>query len=266
MSNGGGSTPLYQPPQPGQPAPGLGQQLPPAPYPNQQPQPPAQPYNPSTGFRLTGRFKGSQQSIPAAPGRPTSPYDFFMNSQPRAKKSNLPFPIPKPKTAGAQITWIAGGGILLVIVIGLITLSIPKGDPKLALVTVAQAQTETLRICTLGQQEATLSKTKGFATNCSLSLLTDQRQLVAYLSKAGAGVKGTALAQGKNTTANSRLTAAKSASNYDAVFNSVMEGQLTTQTRAIQQAAGSPATTLTERSALTKYGDSTKLLLQQLKQ
>lgn len=246
------------PPQPGQPAPGA--------YPQQQPIPaPQQPFNPLTGFRLTGHFRGPQPTIPAAPERPTTPYDFFMNNQPKAiKKPGLPF--PKPKTAGAQIAWIAGGGLAVVILIGLITLAVPSSDPKIALVTVAQAQTETLRLCTLGQQQATLSSTKGFAVNCALSLTTEQRQLTSYLSKAGVSLKGKVLSGGFNSTADKRLTASKSASDYDDVFKSVMENQLTTQTRSIQQANVSPLTTVTEKQALAKYSDATKLLLQQLKQ
>lgn len=188
-----------------------------------------------------------------------------MNPQSKQKNGGVQSPF-KNASKGAQLAMIAGGGLLLVIILGIATLFLPKGEPKLALVAVAQAQTETLRICSAGLKQAKLAPNRSFAVNCSLAMTTEQRQTVAQLGKAGVDADGDLLKQGQNAKADQQLAAAKNASNYDEVFVSVAQAQLTTQARLIKQAGLSASTTTTEKALLAKHAESTKLLLQQLGQ
>lgn len=175
----------------------------------------------------------------------------------------MPF---KNASIGIQIAMIAGGGLLLVILIGIATLFLPKGDPKLALVAIAQAQTESLRICSLGVQQAKVAANRDFAMTCTLAMTTEQRQLLAQLDKAGISVKGNTLSAGRNQKADQLLASAKSSSNFDEVFREVSQQQLVSQANLIKQAGLSPSTNAAEQALLVKHAESTKLLLQQLKQ
>ena len=108
-----------------------------------------------------------------------------------------------------------------------------------------------------------LTFTLSFANNCTLSMTTEQRETVAYLSKVRAGANAKKLALGRNAQADKLLSGGKATSDYDDSFKSVMKDQLGIQARRIAT-AGTAATSQLERDMLAKHDNSTKLLLQQL--
>lgn len=203
--------------------------------------------------------KPSDAVIPPPPPRPQSPYDFFMDPQ-KPKSEKKPFTLP-----GNKFVWIIGGGVALIGLITAVALSAPKEIPKLTLVAVAQAQTETSRLCSQGVQDAKLQPTKSFALNCHLTQLTQSRQLANQLKKSNVPIGDDILGGGRSSTSDSKLKSAKSSSNYDETFITVMEAQLQKQSSAIKKAAASAEANVTERQLLNTYVESTKLLTTQLK-
>lgn len=250
-------------PLPGQGMPAVPQQsqgqAPSPDFPYTQQQAPATPYVPPSNPK--GK---APDVVPPPPPRPTSPYDFFMENQPRKPinpKGLLPNKLP-----GNKFVWIGAAAVAALLLMTVTALFAPKADPKLSLIAVAVAQTETLRICTKGDQEAKLQPTKSFAINCSLVQTTERRELTAALSKVGIKTGEKVLEQGKNAKSDQQLSSAKSSSAYDETFKEVAKSQLTSQSRAIKAALTDPTTTATERKLLNKYTESTQLLVQQLEQ
>lgn len=233
-------------PQPGQPYPGG------TPYPGPSP---VTPYTTPAGTA----GKPGDAVIPPPPPRPESPYDFFMNPQkPKAQKKPLGLP-------GNKFVWIIGGGVALVGIITVVALSAPKQLPKATLVAVAQAQTETARLCTEGTKDAKRQLTKSFAYNCVMTQTTQSRQLVAQLAKSGSAPDGKVLGATRSAAADTKLKSAKTSSDYDDTFVTIIEAQLKKQTSAIKQAAASTEANPDERKLLTTYSQSTELLTKQLK-
>ena len=256
------------PPNPYGPQPAPGQ--PPQPYaagsmpPVPQPQPgqPGNPYAqqpPATPYMVPAGVAGKPPDMVAPPPRPQSPYDFFMNPQ-KPKPQRKPFQLP-----GNKVVWVIGGGVALIGLITVVALSAPKEIPKFSLVAVAQAQTETTRLCNAGIKDAKLQPTKGFAYNCAMTQTSQSRQLANQLKKSNVPI-GDDILGGMYSAANdSKLKAAKTSSNYDATFVDIMDAQLKKQTTVIKQATASPEANATERELLKVYTESTALLTTQLK-
>lgn len=206
---------------------------------------------------------GNGGVVPPPPPRPVTPYDFFMaNQAPEEKKGLLG---KKGSGSPSKLVLIAVGGVGLVVLLGIVALFLPKGETKLELVAVAQSQNETLRICNEGGKEAKLQSTRSFVTNCSLSLISEQRTLLAVMSRSGVATDEATLSAGRNAKTDSQLASAKSASNYDETFVNVAEAQLAIYSRSIQAAAAAPTATETEKKVLSDQYTSAQLLLQQLK-
>lgn len=227
---------------------------------------------PSTGTAPVNPATPQNPNVPqqmaesAPPEREASPYDFFMGtpSNPNPQQTGK-FGLPKADNPNGRFMLIVGGGGALILIIVMLMLFIPSESPKSALVKVNQTQIETLRVCDLGKTQAKDKIMRNFATNCSLSITSDSRQLTAYLQKT-VKVKPAVLALGLNKESSSKLKAAQSATNYDDTFKSVMADQLNVQGRAIQSAAKDPDTTTNEKKLLASSLDATKLLLKQLNQ
>lgn len=234
------------------------------------PQQPVQQYSPPPNRSAAGL--AATNTVPPPPPRPETPYDFFMSSQSYQQKKGLfsARPLPDPsqgRTASSnKLLLIAAGGILLVLVLAVASLFIPKGNPRLELVAAAQSQNETLRVCNIGAKEAKLQSTRSFVTSCSLSLTSEQRQLLAQLSKAGVDVGGDQLDVGRNAKLDQQLKSASAASSFDEAFVIIAETQLNSYVRAMKRAATAPTTNDIEKTLLTKQFESSQLLLQQLKQ
>ncbi len=165
-----------------------------------------------------------------------------------------------------KLVWIAGGGIALVVIVTIVSLFLPKGNPKLELVAAAQSQSETLRICNEGVKQAKLQSTRNFVANCTLSLASEQSALLTQLARSGLKIDGKILAQGRNTKFDQQLKSAQSASNFDDTFTTIAESQMNTYVAAMKRAAAAPSTTDNEKALLSKQFQSSQLLLQQLKQ
>ncbi len=193
-----------------------------------------------------------------------------MASQPHQRKKGMfsANNAPNGEQSGPSnmVIWIAGGGIGVVLIVVAVLLFAPKSDPKLELVAAAQSQGETLRICNEGVKQAKLQTTRNFVANCALSLASEQRALLAQLTKSGLKVNEKVLALGRNSKSDQLLKSAQSASNFDETFVSIAESQMKAYVSSMKRAAAAPSTTDTEKKLLNKQYQSSQLLLQQLQQ
>lgn len=211
----------------------------------------------------------SNNAIPDAPppSREGSPYDFFMDTtaaKPAAGKSG--FGLPGAGGPDSKLVLFAGGGLLLVIVLVVIMLAVPNKPAKAELITVNQAQVETLRLCTTAASHIKYKAIENFNGNCLLTMTSQSSSMTAYLTKAGANIKGKVLGLGYNKDADKALAAGQSSSNYDNAYKEVINAQLNRQERVIQTAYNASSTTVKEKERLKDYSDATKLLLKQLNQ
>lgn len=181
-----------------------------------------------------------------------------MNPQkPKPQKKSFQLP-------GNKIVWVIGGGVALIGLITVVALSAPKDIPKFSLVAVAQAQTETARLCNAGVKDAKLQPTKSFAYNCAMTQTSQSRQLSNQLKKSNVPIGDDILAGMYNSANDAKLKSAKTSSNYDETFVSIMDTQLKKQATVIKQAAASSEANATERELLKVYSESTALLTTQL--
>lgn len=224
------------------------------PYPNQPPapyaptgampstQPQYQQYGQYAGgpampqYQPPANYQQHNRPVPLPPPPPVkkTPYDFFMQQK---HPTNTKAPIPGPKQAGfkGKLIWIAGGAIAIMLVIVVIGALTPKDTTSQNLIIVAQTQQEVVRVCSQGSDKAKAQANRNLAINCSLSVGSDQAQLVAYLAKQGVKVTTKQLSLSINASNTSALTAATATSNYDDVFKTVATKQLTAYANVLQQ-------------------------------
>jgi hypothetical protein len=163
------------------------------------------------------------------PGDPNDPYAFIMNNgvpQPTGK-----FNLPKGNST-LQRALIFGGGFLLLIIVGSMALSVLSGGNghNEQLLTLAQEQTEIVRIADLAQNERAVrsSTTQNLASSTSLSVNTSKLQTLALIKGKKPGEKTLGLKHSSKT--DSLLTDAASNNEYDQVFTDT----LTTKLKAYQ--------------------------------
>lgn len=180
------------------------QQYPPAPQPPQAPQAPLPQHNPND---------------------PNDPYAFIMGSgtpQPQGK-----FNLPKGNST-LQRALIFGGGFVVLLIVGLMALSVLSGGGghKDQLLTIAQEQTEIVRIAELARNERTIrsTTTSNLASSTSLSVSTSLRQTLALIGGKPPAPK--VLALKKSAKVDALLTTAASNNQYDEAFVSTLKTKL----------------------------------------
>lgn len=176
-------------------------------------------------------------------------------------------PVKKAKTLpGGNIIWMAGGGVLLIVILTIAIMAQPKAVPKTALTQVAKTQSETLRLCSGSIQKVKAQQLKNFTAACSLSMTSQRSTLTTYLAKTGIKLNEKSLGQSRNAEADKRLKAATASSNYDEVYREIITVQLDAQSRSIKLAAADALVTADERKLLNDFTDQSALLRQQLDQ
>lgn len=177
------------------------------------------------------------QNTPPAPppmptGGPNNPYD-FLNDPVKQKRSFVPSGGSKK-----QRLIIVGAGVLLLIILGLIFLSIlgsSNKGPKDDLLSLAQQQTEIIRIATLGQQKANQPETKSLAVTAEYTVMSQQAEIQSLAKKAGVKVGQKELNAGKDTKTDATLTTAEQNNQFDATFTALLKTQLLAYRRRLEK-------------------------------
>jgi len=172
--------------------------------------------------------------------------------------------MPGNNSFGKRIGIIIGAAVAVMIVLGIITMFLPKGGNSEALIKLAQAQTELARISQQGSQQGKSQATLNLAQNSQLSLLTSQGHVVDYLAKHGTKVNKKSLSATKDTQTDAKLKAAASASNFDEVFNEIFLAQLNAYIKSLKTTYDT-STIESERQLIKQEYDVAQLLLEQTK-
>lgn len=204
-------------------------------------------------------------SAPLEPGPPPDPHDpyaFIMNSGTPPPKNKLP--LPRGNSKLQRVALVAIGGVLL-LTIGLVGLSIFSGGGSAEkLLSIAQDQTEIVRIADLGLQERTMrsSVTKNFAANTSLSVSTSLQQVSGLIP--GKKPNDKTLSLKKSTKVDSQLTAAAANNQYDQTFTEILTQKLQAYQSELK-VQYNDTTNNKEKAVLKKAYDGTVILLGQNK-
>lgn len=224
---------------------------------------PNEPQQPQSASPLEPQDTANQQTYTpppstAAPTDPSNPYDFIVNPAPVAKKSFL-----AGSTGPLKLLIIIGFATAVIVLLAVVfTLIFSKSSTTPTLTTIVQEQQELIRIATQGETKAADEATKAYAYNVDLSISTNQRQLLAYLSEHGKTVKEKELALKKDSATDKLLANAQATSTYDSTLKKVLAAQLQTYLTDIQTAFKETSNTEL-REILDKSYSAGKTLLSQ---
>mgnify|MGYP007083597512 CR=1 FL=1 len=157
-------------------------------------------------------------------------FDFIMNPQKPQKPSLLPGG-PKIKMVILGLGIVTVVIVLLAIILGVFS----SGDATTeALVKISQQQTEIIRIATDGNKKAGSEKTRKLASMTSMTIATDQQNMLSYLAKQKRKVKPKELNLLVDKKTDTKLAAASSNGRYDEVFTQILLEQLTQYQTALK--------------------------------
>lgn len=169
-----------------------------------------------------------QQQQPGQLGH--NPYDFILNPP----KPTTPHPLgglPIPKIGGSslglQIFILLAGAGLVMVIIAIITSALTSNNlNKADLTNLAAQQIEIIRVSALGGGTVTQSSNQQLAINVQLTLKTDSRNLLTFLSTSGITVSSKQLTAGNNAQTTLELQNAQANSTTDDVFAQIMKSEL----------------------------------------
>lgn len=209
----------------------------------------------------------SPAPVPPAPGTPGhNPYDFILNPEKPQKKPTVPL-------AGAgnsmmQRIAIAGGGLVILIIVAVVGMSLLTSGSKektASLLSIAQYQTELVRVATDASTKATSISAQNLAQDIQASVLSDNNELLAYMKNNGQKVDPKQLTLKRSKSTDTTLTTAKENNTYDIAFKEIIQSDLGSYMTALKKAydanPGPKGKTL-----LSEQYDSAELLLKISKQ
>lgn len=171
---------------------------------------------------------------PPAASDPTSTYEFIMSPQ-QPKRPGL-FNFGSVSTR-VRIAVVAGAVILLLILfVGIKNMLAGSNTSIPNMVNVAQDQQELIHLATDGVQHAVSDSTKNFAVTAQASLMSEQRDMLTYLTNNHRKVSNKELVLKVSKSTDAQLATALSTSTYDTTFKDVMKSKLTGYRQALQQA------------------------------
>ena len=163
-----------------------------------------------------------------------------------------------------RVALVAGGLLLLIIVFTVIKGALGGGtNYQQTMLGIAQDQYALKHYAAQGVENANAGDIKNFAVTAQASLGSEQNDVLAYLAanKYKASAKSLSLKVDKAT--DEQLTAAITASNFDATFTNVMKEKLTAYQQDLKQAYAQ-VTGTKGRALLSSDYDASNLLLEQL--
>jgi len=203
----------------------------------------------------------SGQYIPEnpAPASPTAHYDFILNPAKPPKA-------PGSGSIGKRLAVVAGVGVVLLIAIILVgSLLGGKSGGITGIITVAQEQTEVMRVAGQAAGHTNTPRVRNLVTNTTLTLTSSQQQLLAYLKQNHQKVDDKVLALKHSTQTDSSLSNAVATNTFDPVFVGILQNDLANYAQAVRTAyKASPGPK--GKALLQKEYDSAQLLIQQSKE
>jgi len=210
-------------------------------YPNNQPNPNVRP-------------------ITRAPAEPlqSTPYDFIVNPSVKPPRKSLRLP------GATKLVYIAGGGVLVVILL-FVALSLIRGSSNNpALTSIAQQQAELARVAELHYSDVHDATTKNFVISTQLSLESAQAQYLQYLSSNGAAINEKQVSLGMNSQTDTALDSALASGTLDSTVRSTLQTQLERYQQTIRSAYNASGNANT-KALLQDLFNQAALLLEQSK-
>jgi hypothetical protein len=177
-------------------------------------------------------------AAPETPAPPQNPYDFIMNPE-KPKKKPIPLALPGGGNSLLSRIAIAGGGLLILIILIVIVSSLISSGGKektVNLLTVAQDQTEIIRVATVAAPLTTSIPAQNLAQDILATVTSDNGTLLTYMKVNGQKTTEVQLALKHSTTTDTTLTGAQQNNTYDSAFQDIMQTDLTSYMSALQKA------------------------------
>jgi hypothetical protein len=187
-----------------------------------------------------------------------SRYEFFMNPTGPQRKPLF----SGGSSFGFRIGLVVGGAVLLMVIMGVVVSLIPSNLNGNELTALAQSQNGLFAICNDALSNSKAQDTKNFASNCSISLTTEQTDLLAYTGKHGLKVGKKQLDLGVNAKTMEALKASIAASTYDETFSTAVQSQLTLYMAKIKATFRTAKSTEQKKLLSTEYTTAQLLQIQ----
>lgn len=173
-----------------------------------------------------------QQPAPTVSG-PSGQYDFIVNA---GKGPSNNWLVTAPLKTRVIVVAVGGLVLLLILWIGFALLTASASGSVQNFTTLAQEQTELMRISQDPAHNATLEPTQSFAQTTELSVTSDRRVFLAYLKELGSDPTTQVLAAQHSSTSDAQLAAAKQAGTYDQTYVTITLKELTTYAGGLKRA------------------------------
>lgn len=158
------------------------------------------------------------------------------------------------------------GGLFVLMIIAVILMQVIGGGSskfnKDAMLSVAQDQTELVRLGERGTQDGVTDTVKNFAVTTSLSIKSEQTTLLEYLAENGYEPNEKTLLLKQSAETDTRLDEAKSSSTFDTVYTSTMKQSIEAYKQDLTTAYNSAKNDNAKSVLKARYSIADTLLLQ----
>lgn len=169
------------------------------------------------------------------PPKASNQYDFIMKEQRAPKKPLLS--LPDGDTPTKKIAMIVGVVVVILFFFFLMSFIISRGgEDKAQIRTLLQQQTELSRIAGLGVSETSASESiKNTSVNVLTVTTSDNVALTNVLATKKITFKPKDLAKATSTETDQRLADAKAAANFNTMYMSILNDEVTNYQNVLQQ-------------------------------
>lgn len=188
-----------------------------------------------------------------------NPYEFIMSPQKPPKKR---FHLGGGNLA-MTVALFAGGALIFMIVVAILLNTFAPQKVSGDLTTMAQVQTELIRVADKGAKTGTQQVTKNLAITIQFSMNTQRKEMLAFMAKRGVTVNDKELVLKQNATTDQELASARTTSTFDSVFTGIMQDELTAYANDLKTIY-SNATSKSEKELMSDYYEQTQLLISQI--
>lgn len=186
----------------------------------------------------------------------SNPYEFITNPA-QQQKPKLSLPGGKNDKLMRVVVILVGIVILIsLIMFGMNLLGSSKQKNINQLVTVAQKQTELIRITEIGIKKAKTKEAKDLAMTTKLTLISQQSVLSDAVKKAGSKLDSKVLVLGKDSKTDQLLTQAEQSNNFDEVFLEKLKSELTEYAQSVKNAYDTTTSTKTKEALEIQFNNA----------
>lgn len=194
--------------------------------------------------------------LPVQP--PRNPYD-FITQEPLPPKKQL---IPGNGSKKQRLLIILGGATLLIMLVYLVLGLLGSADKgrRADYISLAQQQTEIIRICDIGINKSQSTQSKNLALNIKYSQVSEQPEILKLAKKSGAKLDPKTLSLGQNKNADDVLTTATQNNEFDTVFVKTITDMLKKYQQTLKKVHDNSSNSTTKALLEKDYNNASNLL------